>query len=646
MSCLGLRGLCRSLLLCLVLGSGLLAQGFGPVPASNSRFGGGRFGAPAATSEPVSISLRAPPAPGVGESFELVVTLEHGEGYHTYAPGEKLGVPTEVVPAPAPGIEWGEPVFPEGKRKSFPLLGGDMLLFEGEVEIRVPGRVVAPEARKGSFSLTVSYAACTDTACLLPRDEVVGGTWAPAGDSAGVASPDSPAPVATSSSAGESHPGEAPAATAAPSVPAPAPTEGFGESLENGLLWALLMAYLWGLAASLSPCVYPMIPVTIAFFGSQSEGQGRGRTFLLALTYVAGIVLTYALAGVAAARVGRDLGSLLVNPWVVGLVSGLLFAMGLSLFGVFEIALPASLQAKLNEGDGKGLGGAFFTGAVMGLVAAPCVGPFASSILLFVAGTGDLFLGFLSLGAFGAGIGTLFLVLAMGVSELPRSGMWMVRVKKFFGFLLFGASFWFLGPLLDPRALPILWGVYLAIGADLGGAFDPVSCEGGKARRGLMLAMLAAGLYLVVAGTSRWVPLEFGGAPGVPAGGPARGELTWESDFEAAAARARESGKPVFADFYADWCIPCKGMEDGVFPDPEVQRLLGDFVLAKLDCTHPDSPGARLKNEVLKVPSMPYLAVFDSRGEHRPDLSHQGYLDAEAFRVLLQRARSALAPAP
>jgi thiol:disulfide interchange protein DsbD len=598
-----------------------------------SRFGGGdgSFGGFSGFGEgategvrPLTVKLLAPAAPQVGQDFEIQVLLKHSEGYHTYAPGEKLGVPVEVIPLEAKGIEWGKPVFPPGNPKDFPMLGGKMLLFEGDVTVRIPGKVITPEGRKTAFSIKVSYAACTDTACLLPKKETLGGTWAAAG-SASLGTTVASDPPATPEKVGQSQGGD------------------FSRTLEDGLLWALLMSYLWGLAASISPCVYPMVPVTIAFFGSQTKEGSRFQTLLLAVTYVLGIVTTYAFVGLAAARVGRDLGSLLVHPAVVGLVSGLLFVMGLSLFGLFEMRLPRFLQDKLDKGEGKGYRGAFFTGAVMGLVAAPCVGPFASSILLFVARSGDMLTGFLSLGAFGLGIGTLFLFLALGISELPRSGMWMVKVKKVFGFVLIGASFYFLGPLLEGASRTLLWGVYLAIGADLGGAFDPVSCEGGKARRGAMLAALAAGLYLVVAAVSQWVPLHFAGGAGVAPGrvGQPAGE-TWEKSFVAAKERAQREGKPIFADFYADWCIPCKQMEGQVFSRSEVKELLAGFVTAKLDCTQPDSAAARFKIQELQVLSMPYLAVFDSQGVHHPELSHQGYLGVAEFQALLKKARKAL----
>jgi thiol:disulfide interchange protein DsbD len=619
-----------ALLLALALGlvPGAFAQGDTPTPPGSSSWGSLFGGLDANDSQaPVSLALESVPAPAVGEAFRLKVILTHGEGYHTYAPGEELGVPIEVVPGAVDGIEWGTPEFPPYNTKNYPMLGGDVKLYEGVIEIAVPGKVTSEAGRGTSFTIEVRYAACTDTACLLPQSEELAGTWAPAGSS--------PPPT----SAAPAPPAASPSAPAAP----PVPGEGadFGRSLEGGLLGALLVAYLWGLAASISPCVYPMIPVTIGFFGGQGEKKrSRPKKVALAFTYVAGIVLSYALVGVAAARAGRDLGSLMANEWVVGGVAAVLIAMGLSLFGLFELHLPSSLQQKLGSMEGDGFFGAFLTGGVMGLVAAPCVGPFAASILLYVAQRGDLLVGFLALGAFGAGIGTLFLFLALGVSELPSSGMWLIHVKKVFGYVLIGAGYYYV-TLLLPAAIGLGgWGLFLTVGGVMGGALEPATETGARAWKGLTLAALVAGLYLVVAGLSHQVPLR--GVGGAPQGAASAATIPWVHDIDTATARAEAEGKPIFIDFYADWCIPCKQMDREVFPDPEVRAELAAFVPAKLDCTDPESPASQLKTQGLGSLAMPYLAVFDAQGNPRPDLSHSGYLGKQEFRQLLARARAEL----
>lgn len=628
-----MRPLATLLVLALTLTPAAWAQGDTPTPPGSSSWGSLFGGSRAEASEaPVTLALETVSAPEVGAEFRLTIVLTHGAGFHTYAPGEELGIPIEVLPKDVAGIEWGEPEFPPHRTKNYPLLGGDLKLYEGEIEIALPGRVVSEAGRKTSFAVDVRYAACTDTACLLPQTEVLAGTWAPPGA----------AVPATSSRAATRTP-EAPPSSTSPASSQPAEDADFGRSLEDGLLGALLVAYLWGLAASLSPCVYPMIPVTIAFFGGQGDQQRpRAKKVALAITYVAGIVLSYAVVGVVAARLGRDLGSLLANPFVLGGVALLLFALGLSLFGLFEMRLPSSLQQKLGGLEGDGLLGAFLTGAVMGLVAAPCVGPFAATILLYVAQRGEVVVGFVALGAFGAGIGTLFLVLALGVSELPSSGMWLIQVKKVFGYVLIGAGYYYLS-LLMPAGLGLVgWGLYFTVGGAMGGALEPAQGSGTRAWKGLALAGLVAGLYLVVAGLSQHVPVQGVSSGGAPLSATSPAEVRWHLDLDAARAQAKADGKPIFADFYADWCLPCKQMDREVFSDPAVRAELAAFVPAKLDCTDPESPAARLKTRELGSLAMPYLAVFDAQGQPRPDLSHSGYLGVDEFRGLLVRARREL----
>lgn len=578
---------------------------------------------PADPGDPVKVRLTVPARPAAPGPVEVVLTLVLTGHHHVYAPGETLGEPVTVVGAAAPGLAWGEAVFPPPVKKKVPLLGGELSLYEDAVTIRIPLTVSDPKAA-GPVRLTVGYQACTDQVCLMARERVVGADFG-----ASLVDPGA-------------EPGGAAASTPAP---APAGTGGaFADALaRDGVLWALLLAFAWGLAASISPCVYPMIPITVAYFGGQSEQKSRARTFALAATYVAGIAITYGLLGVAMARAGRDLGSLLVHPVVVTLVSGVLFAMGLSLYGVFELRLPQELHDRLSGGEAKGFTGAFFTGAVLGLVAAPCVGPFATSILLFVARSGDLGLGFLALSSFGLGMGSLFLVLALGVAGLPRSGIWLITTKKLFGYVLFGSALYFLQPVLPAAALLPAWGAYLAIAGVLGGALDPAEDSGERAARGFALLALVGGLYLFVAGLSAVAPLQGAGAGKAPSPGPApTAAPAWIKDLEAARAAARSQGKPLFADFYADWCLPCKRMEAEVFPDPRVAAALARFVVAKIDCTRPEMPGARYKNEVLKTPAMPYLALFDAAGEPRPDLGHDGYLEVDEFLALLERASRTL----
>ncbi|HHT9139867.1 MAG TPA: cytochrome c biogenesis protein CcdA, partial [Candidatus Tripitaka californicus] len=208
-----------------------------------------------------------------------------------------------------------------------------------------------------------------------------------------------------------------------------------------GLPLAILFSFWWGLLANIgSACIYPMVPITIGYFASQAETHGKGYTVLLAWMFVLGIATLYAPLGVLSALAGRDVGALLGNPFFIGPFVAFLVAMALSMFGLFEIRLPVFLMDRFHSGGKKtGIIGTFLMGMILGFVAAPCVGPFAGSILAFVATTGNIFVGLASLFFFSLGLGMPYLVLAISaksLASLPKAGEWINRIKQFAGLVL------------------------------------------------------------------------------------------------------------------------------------------------------------------------------------------------------------------
>ncbi len=589
---------------------------------------------------PVAVQLRFEPAtvsPGTTAVGLVVFSME--PGFHIYGPMEGNGLPTRVVVEAPAGVTTGAVEFPPPTQMNFALLGGALALYEGEVVVRFPV-TVAPGARGSSleFVARVDYQPCTDKLCRQPVEKFpVRGVLRVASDVLGAA----PSKVATGP---EATPALAPVApspgprASGPEFPAPSPAprkDAFQDALSRGLLFALLAAFGWGVAASLSPCVYPMIPFTIGYFGRQAREGGRGRKVALALAFVAGMSFTYAVLGILAARLGRDLGSWMVNPWVIGFLCLLLVLLACSMFGFFVLQLPAAVTRRFEAGERGGFLEAAFMGLAMGFVAAPCVGPFAGSILVFVARSGDLVTGFLTLFSFGLGMGMLFLLLAVSsgsLAALPRSGGWLLKLEHFFGYVMLGMALYLLSNVVP--AWFALWatGVYLVLGSAYLGAFSPVAAEAGGwdlMAKGVGFVGVLMGAAAVLAGL---VGGGFLGAiPSFPeagaAGGVAPADSGWVRSMDEALAQARSTGRPVFADFYADWCIPCTQMSKNVFPAPAVAAALAPFVRAKLDCTESGSPGARYKNEVLKARSMPYLAFFDPEGRPLPDDSIEGYTD-------------------
>ena len=349
----------------------------------------------------------------------------------------------------------------------------------------------------------------------------------------------------------------------------------FEEYQSRGWLWMYLGSFGAGFLTSLTPCVYPMIPITLGIFGARGDDVPRARRLLLATAYVVGMGVTYAVLGVTFAMLGGSAGALLANPYVVLPIVGLFAAMAASLFGAFELNLPASWQAKLNQVGGTGYSGAFAMGLVGGFIAAPCTGPFLAGLLAFVTTTGSVVGGGSLLFVYALGMGVLFWVLAAAAMSLPKSGRWMDAVKSAGGVLLLVGAIYFLRPLLPwmrTIASPETWFLgasiaLIAVGLVLGAihlTFHGSALD--KVRKGLGLALLLAGIF--GAWTWKLAPKQ---------------HLPWEYDETAAFEKARAEGKGVMVDFAATWCEPCYELEL-VFGDDDVyEAITGSFVPLQFD---------------------------------------------------------------
>ncbi len=409
---------------------------------------------------------------------------------------------------------------------------------------------------------------------------------------------------------------------------------------------AIPVLFLAGVLTSLTPCVYPLIPITVAIFGAGKKARSRGRAAALSSTYVGGIAVMYTGLGLVAAATGHKFGRQMGNPIVVGAFAVLMLVFAASMFGAFDLALPAGLQAKLSGVAGVGFTSAFLMGLVAGIVAAPCTGPVLMAVLTFVAKSGNLWLGFWFLLTYALGMGLLFFVLGTFSMSLPKSGPWMDVVKSLMGIALVLVAISFLQPFL-PKPHPSAFseailataaGVLVAL-AVLAGAVH-LSFHGSATQvtvKSFGVAVIVAAFALRVGwiyepGASMAVAVHAG--PGSAAAAPVP-KIHWFTSAPQALARARAERKPVLADFFATWCTACMELDRKTFSDPRVRALVNQrFVPLKVDSSQ-DTDEVDALQKKYGVVGLPVVTFIDGDGRQRAQPRIDGYLPPGQFAKLI-----------
>ena len=374
----------------------------------------------------------------------------------------------------------------------------------------------------------------------------------------------------------------------------------------QGMLLAYLGVFAAGFLTSLTPCVYPMITITVGIFGAR-ESTSRLRAFGLASMYVLGMVVMFSSLGVVFALSGRASGSgfLLASPWVVVPIVLLYVALAASMFGAFELNLPPSLQAKLSGVGGKGWIGAFLMGLVGGLTAAPCTGPMLAGLLAFIATTRSVPLGITFMSTYAVGMGVLFWLIATFALSLPKSGRWMEVVKAIGGIALLTVGFYFLRPIIpalsrltSPSTLFLMTAAAVVL-AGIGTIALYLKRKHGGWK--------AAGIVLTTVGAIMAMNWYF--TPKKP--------LAWRKDREVALEAARAAGQPALVDFAAEWCEPCKKFETDIFSDPVVHaELEGRFMPIKFDVTE-DNDADQAAKERWNAAELPTVILLGPDGGER-----------------------------
>lgn len=380
----------------------------------------------------------------------------------------------------------------------------------------------------------------------------------------------------------------------------------------RGTLWILVGVFFGGLALNLTPCVYPLIPVTISYFGSR-RGTGTIALAIHGLLYVGGLSVINSLLGVTAALSGGLMGAALQSPLVHFFVAAVLVFFSTSLFGLWELRLPTSLARAASRSYG-GYFGSLFMGSTLGLVAAPCLGPFVLGLLTWVASTGSVWLGFPVFFSLSLGLGTplFFLAVFSGcLDKLPASGEWLLWIRKVMGWVLVGMAVHFICPAVPEIVGHVLLaGVFLVGGLHLG--WIDGTQAGSRLFRGLRTAVGMAGVALAL--IIMWPTLGSGAG------------VSWQPYSDDAIAAARYANKPMILSFSAKWCVPCRQLEETTFTDPElVRRARRDFVMIKADLT---SCQDSLRDTLLlkyNIKGVPTIVFFDRSGRERSELRIIGY---------------------
>ncbi len=538
----------------------------------------------------------------INKSYPVLFKLEVAKNWYIHAATkEEFLIPTEISFQDSEGFKIDNFLFPETRKVKFEYAPNPLDVYTGTFFIR--GTVkLENEVPEGLQTITgnLSYQACSAVSCLAP-DNI---------------------PLEIKLSV----------------VPPGTVTNQINRDIfflsrrisasdvryDSGILWAILWIFLGGLALNLTPCVYPLIPITVSYFGGR-ENKSGSHTIILGLLYVSGLAVTNSILGVTAALTGGMLGALLQYKIVLIIIAIIMFSMGLSFFGLWEIHLPSALT-NIASKNFSGYFGTFFMGLTLGIVAAPCLGPFVLGLLTYVGQKGDPFIGFVYFFVLSLGLGLPLCILAVfssAIDRLPKSGDWMLWVKKVMGWVMISMGYYFLSALIkNPNIYYPVFGVLALTAAIHIGWPDKTDTRhksyGVMKKIVSVIIILSAGLYILTAidikDHVKWVPYN-------------------ETCFE----EAKQNARPVILDVYADWCLPCKHMEKTVFNKPEVVLFSKNFTTLRLDITGKQPEQEKIRKRY-NIDGAPTIIFFDKEGNEISELRIEAKISAGDFLLHMKKA--------
>lgn len=519
-------------------------------------------------------------------------------------------------------VELGEPVFPEGKEKEDEFFGLTEVYYHN-VSFTVP----VNQAKEDGV-VKVRFQGCADAGlCYPPTVKVI------------YLSAVSDAEPAVQGNTSSEATGEA------------VKSEQFGlaERLadKDNLPVTLLLFLALGIGLAFTPCVFPMYPILSGIVLGQGKGMSLSRAFTLSLVYVQGMAITYSILGLVVASAGVQFQAALQHPAILGVFIVLFIALAMAMFGVYEIQLPSSWQSKLNDVSNNqkrgNFAGVFVMGVLSGLVASPCTTAPLTGILLFIAQTGDMTLGFISLYVLSLGMGIPLILFGMtGGKLLPKAGNWMNVVKVSFGFMMLAVAILFIERLWSSSWTNLLWALTgLATFSYYSVVNQPTQPSFMKGVRTLLISLglfasAMTGYVTLFGGTSSPVAQQ-NGQHGNDAGHPEFMVVKNLDDFEQKLAAANAEGKTVMVDLYADWCVACKEFEKYTFPDEAVISALSNTVWMQIDLTENTPVNLAFQDE-FDVLGLPTILFFNTAGEEINQSRVTGFMRADAFADHVNRA--------
>ncbi|MCF6225270.1 MAG: protein-disulfide reductase DsbD [Xanthomonadales bacterium] len=513
---------------------------------------------------------------------------------------------------------------PTGKIKDDPEFGMVEVYFD---QVEVPVKLSRPVGPATPLIIIADFQGCRDGDICYPPMQHSLSVELPAATTASVAD------VAT--------------ALSTPLVDAPPVAE--QDKLAKLLLdhpWQAMLAFLGlGLLLAFTPCVFPMVPILSGIIAGEGDKITTRRAFVLSLVYVLAMALTYTVVGIIVGHFGKNLQAVFQNPWILSGFAGVFVLLSLSMFGFYELQLPARLQTKLSEMSNRQEGGKLTGVAIMGflsaLIVGPCVAPPLAAAIIVISDFGDAWLGGGALFAMSIGMGIPLIIIGTSAGKLlPRAGAWMDAVKAVFGIGLLGMAIWMLERILPGGVIMFLWGTLLLTSGVYLSALEPLA----RPISGWQKLWKSLGVILLLIGSLQLIGALAGGddwsrpLASLKGSGSAQTEtshlqfrpIKTIADIDAAIIQANAQGKTVMLDFYADWCIECKRMERNAFSDADVQAALTNTVLLKADVTANDATDEALMKHY-GIIGPPAILFFDLKGNEIKNYRMVGYMSASDF---------------